>query len=1099
MHDADGNPGTHFQAGENIYVNITTTIFTTDPTKGKITLFDFNGNNIADTGPNNPFGLISDDGTNRTFTGMLDLGTIILADDHYLVLAELRTQGQGSLMINFNDVVKFGTGGSVQKSIELSKDPSFTSTNYRFGSRDKIYIKVYTGSLPDPANSDIIFLNYFGQSAQIGVDQRVNKTITSSGSYSIIELDLANDIDFENLGSGFESGDWFTIQLDLRDSIGDPLAKDWSAQLRISPGPEITATNADPSSIELVGSATTNITVEFNDPDAKGKADFKVTLKVRDPVDNIFTLIDDLSDGQSTLVIFELGSGNYRANFTWNPPDYLARGTYDLYSKITDANNSADMDEFDDNKEELELTTTSSKPALKPGTTWCSPVYVDAAEGDTTTISANFTDPLGTPPANLKVTFKVRSPKGTEITLVNAKGDGGNGEFGRTVKINEDKNWYIASYVWDPPADSEVGDYDLYFYVAHTSGNATDTFENNSNELYIDYLGLAPVIKVDSVTASPSSLDKIGNIVTKLSAEFSDEDDHLADEFDITMSIRNTNNDVVLLLDGVGNGESGEFGGILNVERIVPTKYNLSYLWDPDETIPEGVYDVSLEVVDPEDKSDHSGYNENNDKLTIISSITNPVLTAGGTQVEPSIVNKIGTGTTRIFSEFTDTGYKNATDFNITFNVKDPNNKVLTLVDAKATGGSGEDGGTVKISYSGTVFIAEYRWDPPETVLEGDYDLFFAVKNKGGGYVEDGFGRNIDELEILNTTHPPVITKSNITCDPDELEITTTNTTVFTAHFTDISKASITSFKASIKLRNESGGILTLADKLASGATAPYGGTITIENGTEAGIYNVSYEWDPPNTTWPGKYDLYFAVQDETLALAEDGFDNNDNELTLTHADIGPVTPTEGPKLTGIKISKEDDNWYNFSVDYSNTNELPPDDNGVVLVLDGEEYEMKEANASDNNYLDGKGYYLRFQLTEEDHKYSIKVNDTGGDGIELSEETYNPAEEKEDHEEHAEEHDTSAQVAATVVLIVIILILLLLFSRRKKPVSTEGMPEERVGAEEVAEEPSEEPPMAEPVEGDVPEAEPAPEAEPVDDAEAAPAAPAEPVEAEDKE
>jgi hypothetical protein len=262
-----------------------------------------------------------------------------------------------------------------------------------------------------------------------------------------------------------------------------------------------------------------------------------------------------------------------------------------------------------------------------------------------------------------------------------------------------------------------------------------------------------------------------------------------------------------------------------------------------------------------------------------------------------------------------------------------------------------------------------------------------------------------------------------------------------------------------------------------NGSIAPIGGIVNIINGSVNGSYTASYEWDPDNNTAPGMYDLYFSVEDETKAHIEDNFDNNKDELRLMGTGI--ITPTVNPNLTEPEIHHDHDAWHNFSINYTHPENLLPDADGVILVLDGEEYKMKEANTSDENVTDGKIYYYRYELAPHEYHYSFKVNDTLGGGIELEEQTYKP-EGADDHhhdDEHHETPDTGWQVNLTILLIIIILILLLLMARIGKGFGA---------GEDEGEREAPPPPMAEPIDEPLPE-EPIgsgddiiPEAKPID-------------------
>jgi hypothetical protein len=1104
VHHTNGDMNTHFLTDETIHINVTTDLFTQKPTHSKISLYDYTGATFWETPTAKNFKQITAVGNTRTFEGSFDTNgqTPALTEDHYLLEAELRTTGQGGVTLRFYDVIKYGSGGSAQKSITLGHDLLFTQPAYKVTSTDKIYAKVYTTGTVDKTNSKVRLLDYHANVIEKTIDSLTNNVILSSGSYTIIEIDFANDFPFGSLPGGFTNGDWFTVQVDLVDGSSNQMANEWSAQVQVMPPPVISGTDASPGSVEISSTDTTDITVNFTDSDAASPDEFKITISVRDEANNIYTIIRDKTSADPNLVITDLGGGNYQAVYTWDPPVSMLKGKYDLYSKVVDGNFLDASHDFSLNLDELELTTVSVLPSMQVSAVSCDPAVVDSAEAEATTITADFTDPVVTPREDLNVTFKIRSETNSEIVLVDAKGHGGAGEFGGTLDIVETSGFYTASYVWDPAISVETGYYDLSLSVKNPNGYANDTYDSNLDELLIQNLGLAPTVNAATITAAPAVIDKIGPDTTTFTGNFTDTDAHAIGEFNITLKVRAADDSEILLLDGASNGQLGKLGGTVSVQLPVPAdtiNYTMTYTWNPDMTIPSGLYDIYFEVVDLNGKGDFSDFGDNLDKLEITSSVDPPVLTASGTHADPAVLNRIGSGTTRIYADFFDSKYTTVNDFNITFKVKKAGSSAIILVDSKKAGGAGEFGGTLQISATGSNFSAEYYWDPPETTPVGKYDLFFSVENRGGGYAEDGFGNNIEELEILTTPRPPKIVSSVVSVDPAIVEISNMNTTTISAEFTDADLPMASVFKITFKVRNETGTEIVLVDKLGHGSSVPLGGTLSIVNGTVNGTYTASYVWDPDNDTSPGLYDLYFSVQDETLALIEDTFTNNPDELELTFTAEKNETPYDGMDVSDIDFHHEEGHDYNITITYTNDDNLSPDENGVIIIIDGVEHEMHEADHNDTDYTDGKVYYFHTELGEEDIEYSIKVNDTAGHSFESPHDSFTP-EEEEEHEEDHEEADTQWQVILAIILILIVLVLVMVLTRRKKPEeemegADEPLEEEEEGEEESEEEDedsdeepvqttlddAEEVPEAEPAGEAPPDAEPAPEAKPVED------------------
>ncbi|MCK5559466.1 MAG: hypothetical protein KAJ51_02690, partial [Thermoplasmata archaeon] len=586
-----------------------------------------------------------------------------------------------------------------------------------------------------------------------------------------------------------------------------------------------------------------------------------------------------------------------------------------------------------------------------------------------TLLYCNFTD-SNDPPLNFNefvFTFKVRDPSNTEIVIANAKqvGQVGDAPGSSIIVLNFiAPDMYMAAISWNPDTTVSEGKYDLYFEVTTQHGTAVDVFDDNNDELEIYSTGNPPQLTVGDTACIPTSVDKIGTQTTLIYCEFTDTDNPPASSFNVTFKVRppsNNNQDAITLVDDKADGGAGEFGGTVAVE-LSGTKYTASYTWDPPATVDVGNYDLYFMVTDELNNSAEDPFAQNPDELEIITSVEPPAINAGDTQCVPSSVNKMGTGSTKIYCEFTDSTYTDVADFNVTFKVRDPSNNEIVLVDNKPNGVDG-----VEITYSGTIFTAWYEWDPPTSAEVGKYDLYFAVMNKAGGFAEDDFGNNPDELTIETAGSAPVITRTD--CVPSSIAVKGTTTTQIFAEFTDADNPAVSNFTVTFKVRDPNNKVIMLVKDKVNGGLAATGGTVEVL--VSGSGYMARYNWDPADDNITGMYDLYFAVKDETFAEAEDGFDNNLNKLELTGGTGGPGTPdiqTEDPT--------HEDNTYTFTVTYTDEENDSPNADGVKLVIGTSSHKMTEVDSSDTNYTDGKKYTISIPLNEGNYTYNYKVTDT---------------------------------------------------------------------------------------------------------------------------
>lgn len=988
--------------------------------------------------------------------------------DHYLVYVRVRESGQqGGSEIQTSDVIIVGGDVTPSKHIVTYDTSSAITPKWGFGNADTIYTSLYAPNTIDTANSDVIFSDMLGNNDRIAIENLANSTITDIGTDKVITFDLAADLDLTAFPDNeLKSGEWYTIGFDLVDDLSAQMASDWAAQIKILPPPQINFTDCAPDTIDIEGTDSTTIFTEFYDEDTIGDSMFTVTFKVRDPNNMEITLVDNQTDGNGGLTVVPLAALNwFNASYTWDPDNTASPGNYDLYARIFDPQSGMDIDDYDNNLDDLALQRATQSPVITAGNVTCDPVRINKMTTDFTNLQCNFTDdndPTLTV-NDFTVSFKVRDPSGSEIIIADQKQVGESGDAagaGSIIMTFTAPNLFSAVIQWDPATTVEEGKYDLFFNVSSPYGTATDDFDSNPNELEIYSTGNAPQLTVGDTVCIPSSLDKIGSATTLFYCEFTDADNPPVTDFNVTFKIRppnDSNQDAITIVDNKANGGLGEFGGTVLVQQT-GSKYSASYTWDPDDFVEVGNYDLYFMVVDSMNNSAEDPFAQNQDELEIITSVEPPMITAGNTNCLPSSVNKLGTGSTTIYCEFTDNKYTSVDDFNVTFKVRDPTDIEIVLIDDKPNGVD-----DALIEYSGTVFIASYKWDPPTSVEPGDYDLYFGVMNRGGGFAEDGFTNNPDELTIVTTGSAPVITI--ISCVPTSIPVQGTDTTQISAEFTDDDNPAKENFTVTFKVRDENDKEILLVNDKANGGAADTGGTVSVE--TTGSVYIAQYNWDPDDTNLTGKYDIYFAVKDETYAEAISDFDANLNKLELTGGTGLPGTPD----LQAVDPTK-DGNSYTFTITYSDDENDPPNDEGVILAIGTSTHKMTEDDTGDTNYTDGKVYKVTIPLTEGNYTYYFKTTDANNnlyqtENFELSV----PAEpEPEDGDDDDDDEDYTMLLIGVVLIIIIIIILIALLGMMKRKPKPSPPPEPRAPA------PAAEP--AEPVAEPVAEPEPKPEQEP---------------------
>ncbi len=563
-------------------------------------------------------------------------------------------------------------------------------------------------------------------------------------------------------------------------------------------------------------------------------------------------------------------TGNYNSDvsaFFDQTGNYTIRLIGDLQSG-TDGNAYA-QGNFDDVVLNVQGGVNNA-PMVTAGATQVSVSPTNRLGANTTVISTDFGDSDQPGVSAFTVTFKIREPNNTtELTLVNNQPNGGGG---LTITDNGGGS-YTASYTYNPDDAQTTGLYDLYFEVTDGTDSAIDNYIDNADELEINEVvaNNAPTVTPGATHVSVSPVNRFGLNTTVVLADFSDTDQPGINAFKVTLKIREPNNTTELTL--VNNLPHGSGG--LSIIDNGGGSYTASYTYNPDDAQTTGLYDLYFEVTDGID-SVVDGYADNPDELEINEVFTNnpPQVGAGATRTSKSQTNRKGTDSTVLSATFTDLDNPGIGAFAVTFKVREPDNSTeIVLVNNQPDGAAG-----VTIVDNGGSYTAKYTYNPDDAQTLGFYDLYFEVTD-GTDNAIDGYADNLDELEIIDipTNNPPVLAASATTVFPSSVDRFGAATTELSAVFTDGDSPGIGAFAVTFRLRTPyNGGLVIVVDALGNGQ----GGLTITDNG--GGSYTARINWDPPDDQVLGYYDLSCLVSDGT-DTADDGFDNNPNELLLTN------------------------------------------------------------------------------------------------------------------------------------------------------------------------------------------------------------------------
>jgi hypothetical protein len=290
--------------------------------------------------------------------------------------------------------------------------------------------------------------------------------IVDNGSGSYTASYTYDPIDAQTLGL-------YDLYFEVTDG-GTPVVDDYLNNLdeleitetNNSPTVGTGATTVSPSQVARIGTGSTVISAPFTDIDQPGVGAFTVKFIVRADNNQETILVDSLTNGNGGLTITDLGSGNYNAEFTWDPVFNQKVSLYDLYFEVSDGPNTA-IDGFDNNTDELDLIDTPPNQA---------PVVTDIpaqsiAEGSSfTTITLDdFVSDVDNTDAEMTWTFSGNTDLIVDITsriaTITTPDADWNGTETLTFRatdpgtlFDEDTASFIVTAVNDAPVVSDIPD-----------------------------------------------------------------------------------------------------------------------------------------------------------------------------------------------------------------------------------------------------------------------------------------------------------------------------------------------------------------------------------------------------------------------------------------------------------------------------------------------------------------------------------------------------------------------------------------------------------------------------------------------------------------
>jgi len=224
--------------------------------------------------------------------------------------------------------------------------------------------------------------------------------------------------------------------------------------------PDILSLSATPNTVNVSGSASTILKGNFLDPDTFNPDDFKVTFKIRDMRGAIVIITESGINGDQGISIVKEGATQWVLTCSYDPPDDLPLGSYDLYLGVADGESPIVSTGFENNTDELQLYSNTN-PIIEE--VECSVTRLNIYGEDSCRFSAVFSDVDHESMGNFSAHLNLMDPEGNVHILLGGPG----------VDVNEsvpylsplDGSKYVFRYDIDPPSHLKEGKYLISFAI----------------------------------------------------------------------------------------------------------------------------------------------------------------------------------------------------------------------------------------------------------------------------------------------------------------------------------------------------------------------------------------------------------------------------------------------------------------------------------------------------------------------------------------------------------------------------------------------------------------------------------------------------------
>ena len=236
---------------------------------------------------------------------------------------------------------------------------------------------------------------------------------------------------------------------------------------------------------------------------------------------------------------------------------------------------------------------------------------LNAAYDESVEIQVKFSDLDDLPPGIFTGLLKLReNSTGNELILMEGKFT----EKENCVITKSDDAEYDLNYTFTPEKYVHDGTWAVYFEVWDGATDRTVLDYNDTEERFTVFSNYAPSLDPDSLSLSDAVLPIQYNYQSTISVEFTDKDPYPVNESKFSIELRKMNGSTVYEL--ISDQRPGDVSELEIFESR--GTYLMEYVYDPEDSTEEGLYEIHIDVEDNMGASSIIDYDDTDVALNLL-------------------------------------------------------------------------------------------------------------------------------------------------------------------------------------------------------------------------------------------------------------------------------------------------------------------------------------------------------------------------------------------------------------------------------------------------------------------------------------------------